>query len=238
MTIKYGLDRTGVEQKELINHIKYPIIFLLKQLGILIPFFFLIALTTKKFKIKFKPKDKNLLFLIFINFMPLILIFLTSLILGSKIRTMWITPFYLYFGVLFMYLLKSQIINQTLNKFIIGFVFVFLLSPSIYTYVSISKDNKRTDYPGKEIAGMVEKKWNKKFSNNIASVVGNEWFGGNLSYHLKSRPVWIESLNDKSKKLDPNGGIIYTGNTEILKSVCSGEFVKIKNQNFCMIGKK
>ena len=238
ITIKYGLDRAGVEEKEFVNHFKYPIIFLLKQIGILVPFFFLLFLITKKIKIKFNLKDKNLMFLIFINFLPIILIFLTSFILGSKIRTMWMTPFYINFGILFIYLLKSEIDKKSFDKFIIAFAFIFFLSPSMYSYISISKDNKRTDYPGKEIASIVQTKWNKNFNNKIIYVVGNEWFAGNLSYHLKSRPVWFESLNNSSKQLDPNGGIIYTTNTETLKSECSGKFVKIKNQSFCMIGVK
>ena len=238
VTIKYGIDRTGIDQKEFINHFKYPLIFFLKQLGILIPFFFLIRLIIKKIKIKINPKDKNLIFLTFINFLPIILIFFTSLILGSKIRTMWMTPFYLYFGIFFIYLLKSEIKKQHFNRFLVGFVFVFFLSPSLYSYVSISKDDKRTDYPGKEIADLVEKKWDKSFNNKIMYVVGDEWFAGNLSYHLKSRPLWFENLKDESKNIDPNGGIIYTGNIKFLENTCSGEFVKIENQNFCMIGAK
>ena len=40
VTIKYGLARTGLEQSNIIDHIKFPIIFLVKQIGILIPFIF------------------------------------------------------------------------------------------------------------------------------------------------------------------------------------------------------
>ena len=29
-------------------------------------------------------------------------------------------------------------------------------------------------------------------------MVGDEWHGGNLSYHLKSRPKWHHILSDKS----------------------------------------
>ena len=39
VTITYGLARTGLENSSLINHITYPLIFLGKQIGILIPFF-------------------------------------------------------------------------------------------------------------------------------------------------------------------------------------------------------
>ena len=42
ITIKYGLARIGVEQWNVLDHIKYPIIFVLKQIGILIPFFVLV----------------------------------------------------------------------------------------------------------------------------------------------------------------------------------------------------
>ena len=38
--------------------------------------------------------------------------------------------------------------------------------------------------------------WDKKYKSKIKYVVGDEWYGGNLSYHLKSRPKWI-SINDK-----------------------------------------
>ena len=152
ITITYGLARTGLEQSGLIDHIKYPIIFLAKQIGILIPFIFLILLLVKKVKTKFDLKDKKLLFLIAINFLPIILMFLTSIITGSKIRTMWMTPFYLFFGTLFVYLLKDQINIKKLKPFMFGFTFLFFLSSILYAYVSITKEDKRTDYPGKGIA--------------------------------------------------------------------------------------
>ena len=62
-----------------------------------------------KFKIKLNLKDKKLLFLLTINFVPIILIFLTSFFMGVKIRTMWMTPFYLFFGVLFFIFFSSKI---------------------------------------------------------------------------------------------------------------------------------
>ena len=62
VTITYGLARTGLEQSILLDHIKYPLIFLLKQIGILIPFFILIWLLVKKINFKINLKDKKLLF--------------------------------------------------------------------------------------------------------------------------------------------------------------------------------
>ena len=190
VTITYGLARSGAENFQLLNHIKNPIMFILKQIGILIPFFIFCLVLLKRFKIKINSKDKKLKFLIFVNIVPIILILLTSIISGAKIRTMWMTPFYLYIGLLFVYLFKNQINLNKLNNFLISFIFLFLFSPFVYGYISLSKDDKRTDYPGKQIAKKVQFEWDQNFDEPIAFVIGDEWKAGNLSYHLESRPKW------------------------------------------------
>ena len=193
ITVLYGLKRTGFEEASILNHLQFPVIFLLKQIGILIPFFFLIWLLVIKIKFKINLKDKKLLFLLFINILPIILMFLTSLITGSKIRTMWMTPFYLFFGVLFVYLFQSQINPNKIKSFLYGFLFLFFLSPIIYSYVSITQIDKRTDYQGKEVANSVKKFYQSqiKVEGKMAFIKGDEWIAGNLSYHLKERPKWI-----------------------------------------------
>ncbi|MBL6857057.1 MAG: glycosyltransferase family 39 protein [Pelagibacteraceae bacterium] len=235
-TIAYGLKRTGLEQSIFSNHLIYPLKFIFKQIGILIPFFILLSLILKKYKFKINYLDKKSNFLIFITLMPIFLMILTSLIFSANIRTMWMTPFYLFFGLFFIYHLRSNINLNYLKRFLISFLLIFFLSPAVYLYVSFSKDNKRTDYPGKEIAELVQNRWNKNFTNNITIVVGDEWVGGNLSYHLQSRPKWLNNLNPKLKDLKIDGGVIYVGNKDILKSVCPGDFGSIKLQGICMIG--
>ena len=196
ISILYGLKRTGLENSNIINHINQPLIFLFKQIGILIPLFFLTWLLLKKIKFKFNLKDKNLIFLIAINLLPIFLMLLTSIITGSKIRTMWMTPFYLFFGVFLVYIFKSQINLKNVKSFLLGFLFLFFLSPIIYSYISLTQKDKRTDYPGKEIALKTQIIWDQDFKSEIEFVTGDEWKAGNLSYHLKSRPTWEGSVND------------------------------------------
>jgi 4-amino-4-deoxy-L-arabinose transferase-like glycosyltransferase len=200
ITITYGLARTGLEQSSLFDHVKFPIIFLIKQIGLLIPFLILVWLLVKKIKFKLNFKDKTLIFLLAINILPILLMFLTSVVTGSKIRTMWMTPYYLFFGTLFVYLFKAQINVKKLKPFMVGFIFLFFFSPVLYAYVSISKEDKRTDYPGKEIAIKTQYAWDMQFKSKINVVYGNEWDAGNLSYHLQSRPIW-EGFVER-KKLD------------------------------------
>ncbi len=202
ITITYGLARTGLESTSLLDHIFYPVIFLAKQIGILIPFFIMSFFLVKKFKFKVLFKDKKLLFLIFINIIPIALIFLTSMLTGSKIRTMWMTPFYLFFGVLIVYIFQAQINLKKLNSFISAFLILFILSPFVYAYISITETDKRTDYPGKQIAIKTQYAWEQNHKEPITVVLGDEWYAGNLSYHLKSRPVWKGFItNDKLNSL-------------------------------------
>jgi len=198
ITITYGLHRTVSVDQNFINHITHPLIFLVKQIGILVPFLLMILFLVSKFKIKFSFKDNKLLFLLAINIIPIILVCATSIIMGAKIRTMWMTPFYLFYGVLLMYIFQNQINLKRLNNFLMVFIFIFILSPFLYAYVSITQTDKRTDYLGEEIALKIQKEWDKDFENPINVVLGNEWYAGNLSYHLKSRPVWEGSV-DKNK---------------------------------------
>ena len=203
ITITYGLHRTGTGDQNFLDHLFHPIIFLGKQIGILIPFFLMALFLVSKFKTKFNFKDKKLLFLLTINIVPIILMFLTSMIMGVKIRTMWMTPFYLFFGVLLMYIFQSQINLKKLKGFVSLFLILFIFSPFVYAYVSITQTDKRTDYPGKEISKIVENEWLAKYPNKKINIVGNdEWHGGNLSYHLSSRPKWDNILENENHTFD------------------------------------
>jgi len=236
-TIIYGLQRTG-GIGNLIDHAILPLVFLGKQIGILVPFFFMILFLIKKFKINVNFKDEKIIFLIFTTLVPILLVFLTSMIMGAKIRTMWMTPFYLFSGVIFIYLFQKKINIKKINKFFVVFLFLLFLSPATYLYISFSDSNKRTDYPGKEIARLVQNKWDNNFRNEIKIVIGDEWSAGNLSYHLNSRPIWTNSLQNKISIIDYSKGVIYTGNPDILKKLCPGVFGKISPVGYCMIGQK
>ena len=238
ITIVYGLNRSALTNTTWVDHLENPLVFIFKQILILIPFFIMIFILLKKFNFKFNLKNKKNLFLVSINLIPIILILFTSIVSGAKIRTMWMTPFYLFFGTLFIEVFRKNIDLKKIRKFLIFFLFLFILSPAIYLGISIYDKNKRTDFPGKEIARLVQNKWNDNFVNDIKIVIGDEWFGGNLSYHLNSRPVWFNDLKNKASKVKDDQGVIYVGNSKILKEICPGVFGKIAPVGYCMIGKR
>ena len=240
-TVTYALHRTGAGDQNFLDHFFHPIIFLGKQIGILIPFFLMFVLLVSKYQTKFDLKDKKLLFLLTINIFPIILIFLTSMIMGVKIRTMWMTPFYLFFGVLFVYIFQSQISVKKLKGFVSVFLILFIFSPFAYAYVSITQTDKRTDYPGKKIAEIAQKKWNDNYKSKISFVAGDEWVAGNLSYHLESRPIWISSawnfyelIEGGEKTINILGKFKYIYDSDKLK--LKNNVIVLKEANFTLVG--
>ena len=240
ITFSYAFKRTGLEETQFLDHIYNPLIFLGKQLGILIPFFLMFLFTISKLKTKFNYKDRKFLFLLIINVVPILLMFLTSLLTGAKLRTMWMTPFYLFMGVFFIYMFQKSFALGKLKYFFSIFLILFIFSPATYLYISITQNDKRTDYPGKKISQMVQEKWENNFSNKIGIVGGNEWHAGNLSYHLESRPIWDNIFETKEVTSLKNNedGFVLIGELDILSNICNGVFFKIEDQGICMIGKK
>tara|TARA_B100001123_G_scaffold443853_1_gene591101 strand:- start:764 stop:2152 length:1389 start_codon:yes stop_codon:yes gene_type:complete len=242
-TINYAIFRSvddplsGFESHSFLNHIFYPIIYLGKQLGILLPFLIMFYFVILRFKTKINFNDKKLLFLISIVIVPIILVFFTSLATGARIRTMGMTPFYLFIGVFFVYLFQAKINLLKLKIFFIIFFVLFISSPIAYYLISLEQKNERTDYPGKQIAKTVQNEWDKNFSNKIDVVVGYGWIDGwyaqNLSYHLASRPKWKPKLENESTK-----GTIWIQGYNEMKN-CAGVLYQVNKYNdICMIGKK
>jgi len=241
-TIRYALWRSGTINSDFMNHIYNPIIFIINQIGILIPFFIMVFLIIKKFKIKINYTDKRIFFLILINILPILFMFLTSLLTGSKIKTMWMTPFYLFFGVFIIYVFKNSLNLKKINNLFLTFLFLFILSPFLYFLSSSFYSSSRmeimgSNYPGKKVAKTVQMQWDKNFSDAIKIVVGrgwtNEWYAGNLSYNLDSRPKWKMKIDNYNL----SGTIWIQGFNTI--NYCKGVLYQIQSlHDICMVGKK
>ena len=84
-----------------------------------------------------------MIFLLSTSILPIALMVLTSFLMGSKIRTMWMTPFYLFFGVMFVYLFQTQINVKKLKPFMYGFIFLFFfISHTLCIYFNIKRQQK------------------------------------------------------------------------------------------------
>ncbi len=199
-TINYALKRGGLNEPNIYNHFLNPLKFLITQIIISFPFFLLIYLLIKKIKIRLPLKNEKFIFLLFSFLLPFFLILATSIITGSRIRTMWMIPFYSLIGIFFMYLYEDYINLKKLKNFKILLIIFLILSPALYSLRSIYFDS-RTGYEGKIIASEIEKEWKTISKVNISNVGFSEWYAGNLSYQLANRPkVFLEENSEFYKK--------------------------------------
>jgi 4-amino-4-deoxy-L-arabinose transferase-like glycosyltransferase len=236
-TIYYAVKRGGLNEFNIYNHLLNPLKFLTSQIAISLPFLFLGYFLIKKIKIKLPFNNEKFIFLIFSFILPFFLILITSIISGSRIRTMWMIPFYSLIGVFFIFLYQNQINLKKLKKFYIILIIFLVISPTLYSLRSIYKDS-RTGYEGKKIALQIEKEWKTISKEKISNVGFSEWYAGNLSYQLNNKPkVFLEENNNFYKKpaviiaKDIGPTLCNRKNINVKKIV----YKKIDNHDVCFI---
>ena len=222
-TIYYALKRGGLNEFNIYNHLLNPFKFLINQISILLPFLLLIYFLIKKIKIKLPFDNQKFILLLFSFILPFFLILITSMITGSRIRTMWMIPFYSLIGVFFIFLYQDSINLKKLKSFNILLIIFLIISPTLYSLRSIYNDS-RTGYEGKKIALQIEKEWKTISKDEISNVGFSEWYAGNLSYHLSNRPkVFLEENNKFYKK----PAVIIA--KDIGPSLCNRKNINVKN---------
>jgi 4-amino-4-deoxy-L-arabinose transferase-like glycosyltransferase len=222
-TIYYAVKRGGLNEFNIYNHLLNPLKFLASQIAISLPFLLLGYFLIKKIKIKLPFNNEKFIFLIFSFILPFFLILITSIISGSRIRTMWMIPFYSLIGVFFIFLYQDQINLKKLKKFYIILIIFLVISPTLYSLRSIYKDS-RTGYEGKKIALQIEKEWKTISKEKISNVGFSEWYAGNLSYQLSNRPkVFLEENNNFYKK----PAVIIA--KDIGPTLCNRKNINVKN---------
>ena len=222
-TLYYALKRGGLNEFNIYNHLLNPIKFLINQITILLPFLLLIYFLIKKIKIRLPLNNEKFIFLLFSFLLPFLLILITSIITGSRIRTMWMIPFYSLIGIFFIFLYQDQINFKKIKNFIILLIIFLIVSPILYSLRSIYSDS-RTSYEGKKIASQIEREWKTISKDKISNVGFSEWYAGNLSYQLSNRPkVFLEENNDFYKK----PAVIIA--KDIGPTLCNRKNINIKN---------
>ena len=222
-TLYYAIKRGGLNEFNIYNHLLNPAKFLMNQIIVLLPFLLLIYILVKKIKVKLPINNEKFIFLLFSFLIPFFLILITSIITGSRIRTMWMIPFYSLIGIFFIFLYQNQINSKKFKNFFILLIIFLIVSPILYSLRSIYSDS-RTSYDGKKIALQVEQEWKNISKDKISNVGFSEWYAGNLSYQLGNRPkVFLEENNDFYKK----PAVIIA--KDIGPSLCNRKNTNIKN---------
>jgi len=210
ITVTYGIDRVGVDRQAAINHLYYPLKFLIGQALILIPcLLMLLALKGPRREPTYADNhDQIRAFLLFVSLGPPILMALLAGIAGWKLRSMWGTPLFLTAGVTLVYFWQHSLSAERLRRFMLVWTIFFLLPLVAYGSVGLwgpafTERGKRTQFPGQALAEVVFTKWFDRFEEPPAMIIGSFWHAGNISYHSTSRPsVFIDADPKKAPWID------------------------------------
>ena len=75
---------------------------------------------------------------------------------------MWMTPFYLFFGTLFVYIFQSQLTIKKLKHFCIVLYFYFSYHQFTIHYDSITKQTKEQIILGKKLLLKAQYAWDQQ----------------------------------------------------------------------------
>ena len=106
---------------------------------------------------------------------------------------------FIYFLEYFFYHFKDLVdLKKLKTLYTFFYLFLFYLQQPIYIFQPTTNLKDKLSARNSKTSSS---RWDDNFSNEIKIVVGDEWFAGNLSYHLRSRPKWKIDLKSKNQKL-------------------------------------
>lgn len=208
VTVNYAVHRVSSDASW-VNHFIFPIKFAYEQLQVFIPALILLFVLRLGKKVEEPllypwPQKFDQTFLIFVGLGPFVLTVLLAAFTGIKLRAGWGQPLLSYWGLILLGFLKPNITQKRLQLFLSLCAVIFI--GVIVSYCIALKSAKKpssANFPGKEIATTVEKKWESTFEMPIKFIVGPRWLAGNIAFYSKSKPaVYMDADKTVSPWID------------------------------------
>jgi len=221
------IEYRAVASHGIFDHVLYPLLMAIDQLGFLLPLF-LIALplftpdkllwpkseplATRPAIASADPFDRRLV--TWLAFGPVITLALMSAVSGRGTVPMWGYPLWLFFSV-WLVMVARFFDAQRLAR--IGAMWAFVFSGFAIAFVvnyavlpSIDLRYRAVLEPGKQIALELQQRWRAATGTPLAYVLGDMWTGGNVGHYAPDHPrvlidgdparaPWID-INDFKKK--------------------------------------
>jgi 4-amino-4-deoxy-L-arabinose transferase-like glycosyltransferase len=200
VTIRYGLDRSA-NLGSWVNHVTYPVLFLLSQLGRLLPVFLILTPLTgwlwgERAVVDEERRDRDFLLMMVLG--PVVLLLLVSLLSGKLLREIWGSPLWTFTGLLLLVSLRLEVTVNTLKRTArkMGIVVVLYVAFALgknYLEPTLSHRPGRIHFPGKELALELTRIWYKHCDEPFPIVGGECWIAGNISCYAPHRPSMYSS---------------------------------------------
>ncbi len=126
-------------------------------------------------------------------FGPFVVVTLAAAATGRKPVTMWGYPLWSFLPLAAILWFGPVVNALRLRIFAAGFVFLFLLGPSVmigsYLYEQHWRPRpKATNFPGKTLADTLTREWRAKTGTNLHYVAGTEFAANNVAVYSPDKP--------------------------------------------------
>lgn len=192
--LTYTQSRLVDDTQNAFTFILQPLNFTLSQIFLLLPMILFALLLCGFRRHKSPPQDRlDKDFLIYTTFGTLVITCLLSMLFGWKLKTMWGASFWNFAPLWLLAIYFKETDIQFRKRFVIPWLILVLALPIIYGTVTFAQPYqkgkiKRVHFAGKELAQIVEQKWQEQYHTPLSFVIGDTWVAGAVSHYATSRP--------------------------------------------------
>ncbi|NKI70206.1 hypothetical protein GN109_12305 [Collimonas pratensis] len=196
VSIEY-VGRRAPHMTKISDFIESLISFLVAQFLAMLPML-LMAITLWRWKIT-RPHlqmawvNFDRAYLMTLAFGPLFFSLLLSITTVRPLRTMWGAPLWCFVGLFAVTTIRPMFTLARSRHF--GYVWgAALLLPTIIFILEqcyaphFTGNEKRTRFPGDQLAKIVAERWHASFDSPLKYVVGDTWHAGNVAFYADERP--------------------------------------------------
>jgi 4-amino-4-deoxy-L-arabinose transferase-like glycosyltransferase len=145
-----------------------------------------------------------------ITWAPVSLAIVASFVLGLHLKDMWGYPMWCFIGLFLMVEVVGPITDGGLQRFCVAWLVILFTVPIVFTAQQtiggrLLGKAMRAQFPGPELARVVEQRWHAVVGNAPLGVVaGDVWIAGNIAFYGTERPsVFIDADPVKSPWITP-----------------------------------
>lgn len=178
----------------LLRHIYHPFLYLIEQIGALIPVFLLFSPFYRCKTDNWQLNKLDQTYLILMGLGPFVLVALLSAATGMWIHSLWAFPFFSFTGFLLLAWRKPIFNVIALRRFGILFTFFFcaiLILRSLFLLYGPHWQHKANaaHFPGKRIANTITTHWRQQFATPLPYVAGYRTLVEHIAVYSTDHPI-------------------------------------------------
>jgi 4-amino-4-deoxy-L-arabinose transferase-like glycosyltransferase len=199
------------------DHFVFPMLFAAAQLGDVAPALLVVALLFRRrgnelvsAALQGPLAAEERAYLWTITWAPVGLAVVASLVLGLHLKDMWGYPMWCFIGLFLIAEVVGPITPGGTRRFALGWAVVMAVVGGVFTVQQtvggyLLQKPVRTQFPGRELAQVVEQRWHQLAGGAPLAIVGGDvWLAGNIAFYADQRPsVFIDADARKSPWITP-----------------------------------